>query len=235
MPGTTIADHIIRFNRELTFSGQLPDGIRIMNPFRENAEVMVFTERFYRKFYNDSSPRRMILGINPGRLGAGATGIPFTDSKRLREDCGIDPGTVNTHEMSSVFVYEMIKAYGGPELFYSRYLISAMCPLGFVRINERNNLVNYNYYDSEALFRMMKPAMVDWLREQLTFGIDTGTCFILGKKNAGYFAEINAQEKFFSEMIVLDHPRFIMQYRLKKMDEYIGRYIEALEIPSLRQ
>ena len=62
----------------------------------------------------------MILGINPGRHGSGVTGIAFTDTKRLNNDCGISFDEYVTHETSSVFVYEMIKAFGGPEKFYQK-------------------------------------------------------------------------------------------------------------------
>ena len=48
-------------------------------------------EAFFYKFYSDSNPRRMIFGINPGRFGAGTTGINFTAPKQLQEFCGIEP------------------------------------------------------------------------------------------------------------------------------------------------
>jgi hypothetical protein len=67
-------------------------------------------------------------------LGAGATGIPFTDTKRLESDCAESKTPdIATHEPSSVFVYEMIKAYGGPKNFYGNdFYISSVSPLGFV-------------------------------------------------------------------------------------------------------
>jgi len=49
-----------------------------MNPFRENPEALIVSGKFYKKYYNDNNPRFLILGINPGRFGAGVTGIPFT-------------------------------------------------------------------------------------------------------------------------------------------------------------
>lgn len=75
------------------------------------------------------------------------TGIPFTDSFRLKEVCGLEIPGLTTFETSSVFVYDMIKAYGGAESFYLDYFISAVCPLGFVRMNDKGREVNYNYYD----------------------------------------------------------------------------------------
>jgi len=129
----TLADKIIGFNSKLDFRGILPDGIRIMNPFRENEQVMDVSSAFYRKYYNDRNPRHLILGINPGRFGSGLTGIPFTDPKHVTANCGIPYSGPMAHEPSSVFVYDMIRAFGGEEAFYSRFYISAVCPLGFTK------------------------------------------------------------------------------------------------------
>src|SRR5437870_2996448 len=102
----TFADKVIAFNKQVHFSGKLPPGIRIMNPFAEDESILEISSAFYKKFYDDSQPRHLILGINPGRFGAGVTGVPFTDSKRLRTECGIDYRGKETHEPSSVFIYE---------------------------------------------------------------------------------------------------------------------------------
>jgi len=226
----TIAERIDRFNRELRLPVRLPNGIRVMNPFRENPEILESAGLFYKRFYNDNRRRRLILGINPGRLGAGATGIPFTDTKRLAEICHIQLKSVTTHEPSSVFVYDMISRYGGADVFYHRYLISSLCPLGFLRKSQKGNWVNCNYYDREELFQAVKPFIIKTLRQQIEFGVDTGTCYVLGKKNAGYLEQINHEEGFFGRLVVLDHPRFIEQYRSKQKDMYIDQYLNLLQI-----
>ena len=104
----TFAEKIIQFNKNLDLSVTLPENIRVMNPFKENKEALEISSTFYTKYYNDHEQRRLILGINPGRFGAGVTGIPFTDTKRLEEKCGIKFNGITTHETSSVFVYDMI-------------------------------------------------------------------------------------------------------------------------------
>jgi hypothetical protein len=38
----TFADKVIAFNKSLAFEGVLPDGIRIMNPFRDDERVLPF-------------------------------------------------------------------------------------------------------------------------------------------------------------------------------------------------
>src|SRR5512133_76294 len=119
----TFAEKIITFLKDLEFTGKLPSGIRIINPFRENPLVMPVVENFYRKFYSDDNSRHLLIGINPGRFGAGSTGIPFTDTRRLTEKCGLSIEGINTFEPSSAFIYEMIDAYGGPAEFYSKFYI----------------------------------------------------------------------------------------------------------------
>ena len=224
----TFADRVIRFNAELSFEGELPGSTEILNPFRDNnEEVSRVSAEFYRKFYGDSKQRRMILGINPGRFGAGVTGIPFTDPKRMKEVCGIEMRSVSTHEPSSVFVYAMIERYGGVDRFYSDFYINSICPLGFTAINGKGNRVNYNYYDSEQLYRTVYDFMVASLRKQISFGINRDVCFVLGKKNAKYIRRINEREQLFGELVALEHPRYVVQYRSKYMETYVDKYINS--------
>src|SRR5260221_8594642 len=146
----TFADKATRFNKELSYTGtRLPPGIRIMNPYREFEGTMGIADTFYHKYYNDNEARSIILGINPGRFGAGVTGVPFTDSKRLISECNIPYSGKVTHEASSVFVYEMIHAYGGVEAFYKKFYINSICPLGFTIRGKEGKEKNYNYYDSK--------------------------------------------------------------------------------------
>src|SRR5579863_3104313 len=145
----TFSQKVIRFNKKLAYTGDaLPAGIRVMNPFKESKQASYISEIFYKKYYSDDKQRHLILGINPGRFGAGLTGIPFTDPKRLVSECHISYTGKTTHEPSSVFVYEMIHAYGGPALFYEHFYINSLCPLGFTSVAENGKEKNYNYYDS---------------------------------------------------------------------------------------
>ncbi|MCD8081544.1 MAG: SMUG2 DNA glycosylase family protein [Bacteroides sp.] len=224
----TFGSKVIQFNRGLSFTGPLPDHIQVLNPFQSNPEINDISEKFYNKFYNDKNPRKLILGINPGRLGAGVTGIPFTDSKRMNDVCGIRLESVSTHEPSSVFIYDMIRAYGGAEKFYGDYYINSICPLGFIRYNKKGNWVNCNYYDDKELIRTMYDFMVSSLRRQISFGIDTEVCYILGKRNATFIREINRKEKFFRRLVELEHPRYIVQYKSGDTEFYLAKYLDTL-------
>ncbi|MDT4887830.1 hypothetical protein FQZ97_1243180 [compost metagenome] len=70
--------------------------------------------------------------------------------------------------------------------------------------------------------------MIESLRKHISLGLDTDEVFILGKKNAGFLAKINAEEKLFGKLTVLDHPRFIQQYKSKEKERYIAGYMNAL-------
>lgn len=225
----TFSEKSISFFRDLDFEGELPQGIRIMNPFRENPYVLPVVTRFFSKFYNDSAKRHIIIGINPGRFGAGSTGIPFTDTKRLSEKCGLSiPGLV-THETSSAFIYEMIDAYGGVDKFYSDFYVTAVSPLGFTK-QGRNRHLNYNYYDSPALTEAVSGFIKDTIKKQLDFGIYKDTCFCLGTgKNFRFLTKLNDREGYFGKIVPLEHPRFIMQYKSKQKEEFIRKYIEEFQ------
>lgn len=225
----TVDHRILEFLFDLHFDRKLPKGIGVMNPFQQETIREIVTA-FYSKFYRDQNSRHLILGINPGRLGAGATGIPFTDTKRLESDCGITYSGYATHEPSSVFVYEMIKAYGGPKKFYGNFYISSVSPLGFVLRNE-NKEINYNYYDSTSLTKAVTPFAVACLEKQLDFNIRRDVVFVLGTgKNAKFVEQLNEKHRFFQKVVALEHPRYIMQYKSKNLENYITKYLETLSL-----
>lgn len=220
-------DRVIFFNREMVFKGNLPDNFQVINPFIDNPETMVVMSRFYHKYYNDNKQRRLILGINPSRKGAGVTGVPFTDTKRLATVCGIEMKSAHTHEVSSVFVYDMIEAYGGPERFYSDFYINSPFPLAIIRETKDGSWLNANYYDDSLLFEMVKEFMIESLKKHIDLGLDCSEVFVLGKKNAVFIEKLNREEKMFDKLTVLEHPRYIQQYKSKERDLYIDKYINA--------
>ncbi|MEW7310533.1 SMUG2 DNA glycosylase family protein [Elizabethkingia anophelis] len=223
----TFADKVIDFNRNLKYSGKLPEGFSVLNPYLDNPETMEVMQKFYHKYYNDSDQRRFIIGINPSRHGAGVTGVPFTDTKRLKSECGIEMKSVHTHEVSSVFMSDMINAFGGVEKFYKEFYINSPFPLAIVR-NTKNGWLNANYYDDKQLFEDVKSFMIVSLKKHISLGLDTSEVFVLGKKNADFIHKLNKEEKLFDKITVLEHPRYIQQYKSKEKEIYIDKYIVAL-------
>ena len=180
---------------------------------------------FYEKFYKDNQQRKFIIGINPSRHGAGVTGVPFTDTKRLESECGIPMHSAHTHEVSSVFVYDMIKQYGGVERFYKQFYINSPFPLAIVQKAKDGKWLNANYYDDTALFLAVKDYMVETLKKHIAMGVDTQKVFVLGKKNATFLHKLNKEASLFGEMVVLEHPRYIEQYKSKEKQLYIDKFI----------
>jgi len=226
-PIPTFGEKISEFNRQLEYKGaKLPPGIRIMNPFRESEQTLIVSDKFYHKYYNDHNSRLLILGINPGRFGAGLTGIPFTDPKRLMSECNIAFKGKITHEPSSVFIYEMINAFGGANAFYKKFYINSMCPLGFTKANGEGKEKNYNYYDSRELLSSVNDFIIGNINRQIAMGVRTDICFCFGTgKNEKYLKQLNDEYHFFERIIALEHPRFIMQYKSAKKQYYIDKYI----------
>jgi len=224
----TFGEKVIDFNRHLHYPGKLPLGFQVMNPYVDNPETMEVMQQFYHKYYNDTSQRRFIIGINPSRHGAGVTGVPFTDTKRLKSVCGIEMRSAHTHEVSSVFMYEMIAGYGGAEDFYRRFYINSPFPLAITRQTKDGKWLNANYYDEPELFEMVKAFMIASLKKHISLGLDTSEAFVLGKKNADFIYKLNREAKLFDRLTVLEHPRFIQQYKSRQKQEYIDKYIVAL-------
>lgn len=225
----SFAEQVIDFNGNLELKAKLPKAVSVMNPFQENEFAAPISAAFYKKYYSDRNKRTFVIGINPGRFGAGVTGVPFTDTKRMESECGIEVEAVSTHEPSSVFVYEFINAYGGPEKFYRDFYINSVSPLGFLIEKANGKSINYNYYDSKELEKAVEPFIKKKMKEQIDFGLHRKVALSLGSgKNFKYLKKLNEREQFFEEIIPLEHPRYVMQYKSKSKDEYIAKFVEKL-------
>lgn len=223
----SFGEKVIEFNENLAYHGSLPEGFEVMNPFLDNPETMLVMKQFYDKFYDDNCPRRFLIGINPSRKGAGVTGIPFTDTKNLEKYCGIRMQSARTHEVSSVFLYDMIENYGGAAKFYGDFYINSPFPLAITRKGNKGIQINANYYDDRHLFQCVEDFMVESLKKHISLGLDTEEVFVLGVKNSLFLKKINDREKLFGKMTVLEHPRYIQQYRSKEKNIFIDKYLLA--------
>jgi hypothetical protein len=209
------------------FSGlrapRVPAGIEVMNPYRQE-RVREYTRQFFDRYYSDNGQRLLILGINPGRFGAGVTGMAFTDPINLADRCGIANDLPRKPELSSVFIYKMIDMLGGPREFYSRFFLSALCPLGFTRAGK-----NLNYYDDPRLAKAVAPFIAESVRQHIEFSGRTDHVVILGRgQNLSSFRKLNDRYRWFASVHGLDHPRFIMQYRRRQLAGYLDNYSSLL-------
>ena len=217
------AYQLLQFYKQLQPPAKLPRGVQILYP-QQNTEVMKLVEQFLLKFYNDNNSRRLMLGINPGRFGAGLTGINFTGPRQLKNNCSIEHALGSSSELSAEFIYELIEQYGGAKQFYGDWFIGAVCPLGFVKDGK-----NMNYYDDATLAKTVTPFIVESIRQQLLFNFNTDYCICIGgEKNFNFLSCLNEKYRWFQQIIPVPHPRFIMQYRRKEKDTYLLRYLAAL-------
>jgi hypothetical protein len=246
------AEILTEFYRTLKPPPGLPAGIEVLFP-QQCPETMKVIRLFFKKFYDDPYPRRLIFGINPGRFGAGTTGINFTAPRQLKEFCGIDHPFKNQSELSAEFIYEMIQRYGSVKKFYSEWFISAVCPLGFVTspglsdhplqgrgkispglsdhpLHRRGKGKNINYYDDKKLMMAVTPFIISSIRQQVDMGFKTDYCICVGgEKNFKFFNAFNEEHGWFDRIIPLPHPRFIMQYRRRQKEKFVHQYLNALQ------
>src|SRR6185295_13857795 len=92
---------------------RVPRGVVVMNPYVQR-DAAGYARAFLSRFFSDNAPRTLVLGINPGRFGAGITGVTFTDPVALADACGVPNALPRRRELSSVFVYQAIDRIGGP-------------------------------------------------------------------------------------------------------------------------
>ncbi len=217
-------EQIISYFENLRFDIPLPDGVEPMNPYLR-PETMDAVRKYYTKYYSDANDRTFIVGINPGRFGSGVTGIAFTDTVRLENHCQIAHHLQPTTELSSEYIYSVVEAFGGAETFFSKFYLTSVSPIGFTKEGK-----NYNYYDSPAMLRATTEYMAEQLMRQIEFGANRKMVICLGAgKNYKYLTEVNhLMGKPFEKVVAINHPRFVMQYRRKHLQQEISTFTHAL-------
>jgi hypothetical protein len=223
-----LSTEILRFYQGLSPDFPMPDGVSVMHPYGE-PEVWKAVKQFYQKFYADHHSRVILFGINPGRFGAGVTGVPFTDPIRLEKICGVPNPFEKRFELSSEFIYEVVEAWGGADAFFGRFFVSALSPLGFLREGK-----NLNYYDDKVLCREATPFILDCVRRQKQMCGGEDVAFCLGEgTNYKFFTRLNAAHGLFRKIIPLPHPRWVMQYRRKSKQSFVQLYVRRLREQEL--
>lgn len=217
------SEHVLAFYKQLKPNWRLPKEIELIYPY-DKREVLNLLDIFCKKYYSSNKKRYFLFGINPGRFGAGMTGVPFTDPYALSYFCKIPNDVKGQKELSSIFIYSMIEKYGGVDKFYKDFYISSICPLGFTK-----NGKNYNYYDDNKLLSSVEKKIVEAFNFQTSKYCRTDKAFSIGQgKNYKYFLKINEKHKWFDEVIPLPHPRWVMQYKRKNESIYIDEYLSKL-------
>lgn len=203
---------------------RLPRGFEVLHPYTRD-EVRKVVHEMCTRFYAVGQTRVAVWGINPGRFGAGITGLSFTDPHALKHVLGIASILEGRREISAEFIQGVIESYGGAERFFADVYLTALCPLGFVR-----NGVNINFYDDIKLQQRLTPGIVSWVKQQIGFGVRTDNTMVLGTGKLKQFFEKHVREQCgFQHVTYLEHPRYIMQYRRKERPKYVRLYVENLQ------
>jgi hypothetical protein len=127
-------------------------------------------------------------------------------------------------QLSREFVYKFITELGGPAEFYQHFFLSSVYPLELTKDGK-----NYNYYDAPALIKALWPAMRLSLTQQAEqLGLRRDVAVSLGRRNGEFLRKLNDELGLFERIEILDHPRFLMQYRRKLLAESVARYVEVL-------
>ncbi|MDR0139214.1 DUF4918 family protein [Metabacillus idriensis] len=112
------------------------ENITILDGFYQNVGLV---KKYYETMYKLQGERIVLCGINPGRKGAGKTGIPFIDFKGASYI--LSDFFDNDRESSAQFILTIIKEVG-IEKFYKRAYMTNISWFGFMK-----NGKNLNYYN----------------------------------------------------------------------------------------
>jgi len=221
----TFAKQILNFYFSMPRDISIPNGISTIYPF-DNAETKRVMQTFFNKYYDDTNSRTYLVGINPGRLGSGITGIGFADAYHLDKYCDIPNDFDKRVEISAAFMFEVMEAYGGVEKFYKDFFFTTVMPLGLLK-----NDKNYNFYDDLETQNTLEPFITKTLLGQMSFPQAKPNIICVGQgKNLKYLKAFNDIHQCFESIEVLPHPRWIMQYRRKEKEKYIAMYLNILKI-----
>jgi hypothetical protein len=218
----TFSQQVLDFYFTMRKDMLLPNGVETIYPF-DNAETKRVMQIFFNKYYDDNRPRTYLVGINPGRLGSGITGIGFADAYHLDNYCDIPNSFDKRIEISAAFMFEVMQAYGGVEKFYKDFFFTTVMPLGLLK-----NDKNYNYYDDLQTQKALEPFIEETLLKQMSFPQAKPNIICVGQgKNLKYLKDFNDKHHCFESIDVLPHPRWVMQYRRKDKQKYIDAYLEV--------
>ena len=223
--GSDFGSNLAKFLCAATIDFELPPGFNALVPYSD-AEVRRVVNEFCSRYYAGSQKRLALWGINPGRFGAGITGICFTDPLSLTGQLEIPSTLTGRRELSAEFISMVIDEYGGPTAFYRDVYLGALSPIGFVREGK-----NINFYDDKTLANTIVPFIRYNLQTITSFGLQSKAAILLGSGSLQAYVQKYLSDHFTEmKVLALDHPRFIMQYKRSSVRDYVKRYVDSIAV-----
>jgi hypothetical protein len=167
--------------------------------------------QFNQRFYANGIPKIVLFGINPGRLGAGKTGVPFVDFKSLsRLLAGISRAD---SERSAQFFFRVIEHFDA-ERFYASFYVTNVSWVGYVK-DARN--VNFHELPGAALQKVL-----DLFREEMAV---VKPAKIISLSGSVHETVRNVLRKDVDCSTVLPHPNYCSFE--SRVERYMSKYIES--------
>lgn len=203
-----LQQNLDRYLNDTAFLSLIGDlGICIPSDFVNNGEGIA---AFWEKYYGNAVPRIMICGINPGRLGAGKTGIPFLDFASLSQ---LIPCIERQYsENSASFFFEVVKSFGA-ESFFKTFYVTNFSSVGFVKDG-----VNFNYHDlpQAALETVERNFLAEIAIVEPTHVISLG--------REVHLSVLKLLPSSIDCSHYLPHPSWVAIYRSNERDYWVQRY-----------
>ncbi len=216
----TYSDQVISFYRDFAVGDIFDNALQLHNPFDAPSRREIMTA-FYEKFFKDEAPRTHILGINPSRLSNTSTGVHYTDGFALQTYCAIENNFSKSRELTSDFFYRVVERMGGTHDFFAKIFPWAAMP---VALTDHGEYANYYEVENERVSEIVSQNL-KWLT-----GLPrSGKLVVLGLGDNQ--ARVKQMEGFpfgYQDIRYLPHPRWVMQYNRKRLDQFIEMYIDAL-------
>jgi hypothetical protein len=192
--------------------------IGILSDFLGNKQHII---DFHKKYIEPNSPKIVMCGINPGRLGAGVTGIPFIDTLSLSK---LVPNINNPKsEKSAKFFFSIIEEIGVNE-FYKNVHVTNMSWFGFYNIDTGKN-VNYNSLPVE-----IQNVLIEKFVEEMDFIKPTLIIPISDVVNWELLYNLKPKNRLNAE---IGHRLFHPAYRLVVRKTYIDTLNQLLNVNDL--
>ena len=116
----TLVDNYINFSRTFVENHKeelANNNISILTDFLDNE---FYIREFYKEFVEPNTPKIVLCGINPGRKGAGKTGVSFLDFRSLSKI--LPELKKDDFEKSGSFIYSVIEEFGCHNFYENIYV-----------------------------------------------------------------------------------------------------------------